>query len=91
MARFVEKPLNVVEIPDSDDEGGDRPSRPEVQNSSTIESDDRRLENRSFWKAGAFEIGPTKWNPSQGIIYAFFVSFSQFQEIPLWDSGKVAM
>lgn len=66
MARFVEKPLNVVEIPDSDDEGGDRRSRPEVQNSATIESDDRRLENRSFWKAGAFEIGPTKWNPSQG-------------------------
>ncbi|PWA75347.1 histidine kinase-like ATPase, C-terminal domain-containing protein [Artemisia annua] len=27
---------------------------------------DRRLENRSFWKAGAFDIGPTKWNPSQG-------------------------
>ncbi|KVH92348.1 Histidine kinase-like ATPase, ATP-binding domain-containing protein [Cynara cardunculus var. scolymus] len=66
MARFVENPLNVVEIPDSDDEGGDRPSGPEVQNNATIESDDRKLENRSFWKAGAFEIGPTKWNPSQG-------------------------
>ncbi|KAJ9562031.1 hypothetical protein OSB04_007191 [Centaurea solstitialis] len=50
---------NVVEIPDSDDEI-------EVQNSATMESDDRRLETRSFWKAGAFEIGPTKWDPSQG-------------------------
>ncbi|KAJ9561874.1 hypothetical protein OSB04_007034 [Centaurea solstitialis] len=59
MARFVENPLNFVDIPDSDDEI-------EVQNSATMESDDRRLETRSFWKAGAFEIGPTKWDPSQG-------------------------
>ncbi|KAD4888475.1 hypothetical protein E3N88_20548 [Mikania micrantha] len=60
MSRFVENPANVVEILDSDDEGGDEASKPEVQN------DDRSLENRSFWKAGAFDIGPTKWAPSLG-------------------------
>ncbi|KAJ0733212.1 putative histidine kinase/HSP90-like ATPase superfamily, morc, S5 domain 2 [Helianthus annuus] len=52
--------MNVLEIIDSDDEGN---NRPQVQNNT---SDDRRLENRSFWKAGAFDIGPTKWTPSQG-------------------------
>ncbi|KAI3767955.1 hypothetical protein L2E82_18384 [Cichorium intybus] len=30
-----------------------------------MESDNRTLENRSFWKAGAFDIGPTNWTPSQ--------------------------
>lgn len=30
-----------------------------------MESVNRTLENRSFWKAGAFDIGPTNWNPSQ--------------------------
>ncbi|KAI3761066.1 hypothetical protein L1987_51472 [Smallanthus sonchifolius] len=63
MSKFVEKPANVLEILDSDDEGDNRPSRPEVPINA---ADDRRLENRSFWKAGAFDIGPTKWNPSQG-------------------------
>ncbi|KAI3777304.1 hypothetical protein L1987_47103 [Smallanthus sonchifolius] len=63
MSKFVEKPENVLEILDSDDEGDDRPSRPEVPINA---ADDRRLENRSFWKAGAFDIGPTKWTPSQG-------------------------
>ncbi|KAL8231067.1 hypothetical protein R6Q57_000845 [Mikania cordata] len=60
MSRFVENPANVVEILDSDDEGGYEASKPGVQN------DDRSLENRSFWKAGAFDIGPTKWAPSLG-------------------------
>ncbi|XP_071710207.1 protein MICRORCHIDIA 2-like [Rutidosis leptorrhynchoides] len=55
MSRF-----NVVNL-DSDDEGGDQP---EVQN--TVAADDRKLENRSFWKAGSFDIGPTKWTPNQG-------------------------
>lgn len=63
MSRSVEKQANVVDIVDSDDEGGDRPIRSEVQ---TNAPDDRRLDNRSFWKAGAFDIGPTKWTPSQG-------------------------
>lgn len=63
MSLYVQNQANVVDIADSDDEDGGRQSRPEVQNNST---DDRRLENRSFWKAGAFDIGPTKWNPSQG-------------------------
>ncbi|KAK9054242.1 hypothetical protein SSX86_025320 [Deinandra increscens subsp. villosa] len=63
MSRFVQNPTNVLDILDSDDEGDGRSSRPEVQNNA---ADDRRLENRSFWKAGAFDIGPTKWNPSQG-------------------------
>ncbi|CAH1421547.1 unnamed protein product [Lactuca virosa] len=65
MSGFLEKKANVVEILDSDDEDGDRSSRPEVQNNGTIESDDRRLENRSFWKAGVFDVGPVKWTPSQ--------------------------
>ncbi|CAI9282504.1 unnamed protein product [Lactuca saligna] len=30
-----------------------------------MESVNRTLENRSFWKAGAFDIGPTNWTPSQ--------------------------
>ncbi|XP_076916890.1 protein MICRORCHIDIA 2-like [Bidens hawaiensis] len=63
MSNFSQKPTNVLNILDSDDEADDRPPRPEVQNNPV---DDRRLENRSFWKAGAFDIGPTKWNPSQG-------------------------
>ncbi|KAL8257182.1 hypothetical protein R6Q59_029223 [Mikania micrantha] len=63
MSKFVENQTNVLDILDSDDEGDDRSSRPQVQNHA---ADDRRLENRSFWKAGAFDIGPTKWNPSQG-------------------------
>ncbi|KAK9054423.1 hypothetical protein SSX86_025501 [Deinandra increscens subsp. villosa] len=63
MSGFVQNPTNVLDILDSDDEGDDRPSKPEVQNNP---ADDRRLENRSFWKAGAFDIGPTKWNPSLG-------------------------
>ncbi|KAI3726528.1 hypothetical protein L1987_66326 [Smallanthus sonchifolius] len=57
MSRFVEKPANVVDIIDSDDE------EPEVENKA---GGDRSLENRSFWIAGAFDIGPTKWTPSQG-------------------------
>ncbi|KAL7607599.1 hypothetical protein Lser_V15G19623 [Lactuca serriola] len=65
MSGILEKKTNVVEILDSDDEDGDRSSRPEVQNDGTIESDDRRLENRSFWKAGVFDVGPVKWTPSQ--------------------------
>ncbi|XP_071713107.1 protein MICRORCHIDIA 2-like [Rutidosis leptorrhynchoides] len=36
----------------------------ELQNNAV--AGDRRLENRSFWKAGAFDIGPTKWTPNQG-------------------------
>ncbi|KAK1422148.1 hypothetical protein QVD17_25065 [Tagetes erecta] len=62
MSKFVGNHA-VLDILDSDDEDDNRQSRPEVQNNV---ADDRRLENRSFWKAGAFEIGPTKWNPSQG-------------------------
>lgn len=69
MSEFLEKKANVVEILDSDDEDGDRSSRPEVQNNGTIESDDRRLENRSFWKAGVFDVGPVKWTPSQGLLH----------------------
>lgn len=63
MSRFVEKPGKFVDILDSDDENGNRVTRPQVENNS---ADDRKLENRSFWKAGAFDIGPTKWTPSQG-------------------------
>uniref|UniRef100_A0A5B7BTN5 Putative MORC family CW-type zinc finger protein 3 n=1 Tax=Davidia involucrata TaxID=16924 RepID=A0A5B7BTN5_DAVIN len=44
-------------------------TRPEVQ--STITNPPsvpgyRTLDSRSFWKAGAYEVGPTKWAPSQG-------------------------
>ncbi|KAI3767956.1 hypothetical protein L2E82_18385 [Cichorium intybus] len=65
MSGFLEKKANVVEILDSDEEDDDPPSRPEVQNDATIETDDRKLENRCFWKAGVFDVGPVKWNPSQ--------------------------
>ncbi|PWA75348.1 histidine kinase-like ATPase, C-terminal domain-containing protein [Artemisia annua] len=58
----MSRPTNVVDILDSDEEdGGDH--RPQVENNA---ADERRLEIRSFWKAGAFDIGPTKWTPSQG-------------------------
>ncbi|MFS7973162.1 putative histidine kinase/HSP90-like ATPase superfamily [Helianthus anomalus] len=54
----------VIDILDSDDEGSDQP---QVQNHAAAAADDQsHLINRSFWKAGSFEIGPTKWAPSQG-------------------------
>ncbi|KAF5791306.1 putative histidine kinase/HSP90-like ATPase superfamily [Helianthus annuus] len=53
----------VIDILDSDDEGGDQP---QVQNHAAAVDDQSHLINRSFWKAGSFEIGPTKWAPSQG-------------------------
>ncbi|KAJ0753805.1 putative histidine kinase/HSP90-like ATPase superfamily, morc, S5 domain 2 [Helianthus annuus] len=53
----------VIDILDSDDEGGDQP---QVQNQAAAVDDQSHLINRSFWKAGSFEIGPTKWAPSQG-------------------------
>nr|GEY28051.1 protein microrchidia 2-like [Tanacetum cinerariifolium] len=66
----MSRPASVVDILDSDEEdGGDH--RPQVENNDV---DERRLENRSFWKAGAFDIGPTKWTPSQGYIILFILA-----------------
>ncbi|CAK9157081.1 unnamed protein product [Ilex paraguariensis] len=45
------------------------PSLPNIQRTTTIppsEPSYQTLELRSFWKAGAYEIGPTKSAPSQG-------------------------
>ncbi|XP_059642818.1 protein MICRORCHIDIA 2-like [Cornus florida] len=44
-------------------------SRPEVRSTVTNPpsvSGYKTLESRSFWKAGGYEIGPTKWAPKSG-------------------------
>ncbi|KAM7516179.1 hypothetical protein LguiA_005762 [Lonicera macranthoides] len=71
---------NVVEVASSDDEDGIRvekrknPSsnkpllqnRPKVNATATPGSGNLTIEARSFWKAGAYDIGPTKWTPTEG-------------------------
>lgn len=62
-------PINVVDIADSDDEAlvadSSTPERRSTTN-ATSASAYQTLESRSFWKAGNFDIGPTKWAPAQG-------------------------
>ncbi|KAA8547441.1 hypothetical protein F0562_003694 [Nyssa sinensis] len=44
-------------------------SRPDVQSTITnppSASGYNTLDSRSFWKAGAYDVGPTKWAPAQG-------------------------
>lgn len=81
---------NVVEVASSDDEDGIRvekrknPSsnkpllqnRPKVNATATPGSGNSTLEARSFWKAGAYDISPTKWTPTEGSIYSIFLAQS---------------
>ncbi|KAK2990451.1 hypothetical protein RJ640_011199 [Escallonia rubra] len=68
-------PANVVDIASSDDEGGTGaekrnstpPNRPQSQSRPQANSSiAKTLESRSFWKAGAYDIGPTTSAPAQG-------------------------
>lgn len=75
------EPVNLVEIDSSDDEDGfgvgrsnnsssiNEPTIPQVETAAVnppLASGNQTLESRSFWKAGDFTVGPTKFTPAQG-------------------------
>lgn len=45
---------------------------PPVISSSASEANYRSLESRSFWKAGGYEVGPTKFTSFQGLFRFYF-------------------
>lgn len=78
------EPVNLVEIDSSDDEDGfgvgrsnnsssiNEPTIPQVETAAVnppLASGNQTLESRSFWKAGDFTVGPTKFTPAQGCLW----------------------
>ncbi|GFY87847.1 compromized recognition of TCV 1 [Actinidia rufa] len=73
MLKQEKKPINIVDIDSSDDEDGvgggkgkntssSLQGRPQVQSNLA----NPLLASRSFWKAGNYDVGPTKSVPAQG-------------------------
>lgn len=60
------EPINLVEIDSSDDEDDVGVQVQTVAVNPPSASGNQTLESRSFWKAGDFNIGPTKFTPAQG-------------------------
>lgn len=104
---------SVVEVASSDDEDGIRvekrknsssnkpllQNRPKVHATAPPGPSNLTLEARSFWKAGAYDIGPTKWTPTEGTFYIFHQFFLaqsyvcifmyRISQINCWKLGTV--